>query len=301
MEDALKAQGRRAWAACSALAAVLALVLAVAGLSAALLVCDGTFYTAHAEIYARSGWEACEVRPGLFLGSLQSARDWDGLQEHGVTAVLNAVAVKFPDKFPGRFEGMDVYIADRKVQDLLSYLPATTAWLMEQASRNQTILVHCEEGRSRSVSIMIAYLMASEGLDYNTAKADVEAARPQARINSGFKAQLRDYEGLLADYGPAMPLAAVTPAMVAEYDPGEGYATRARNPNHLTVTQQQQEEPAKWPLLDWLLVAVSFLVLLVALVRLAMLGHRPSPEEHILPVLTIRASGDSRANGSLAV
>lgn len=298
MKAAMKAQGMRAWTACSQLAAGLALVLVVAGLSTALLLCDGTFYTAHAEIYTRSGWEANEVRPGLFVGSLKSARDWEGLQEHGVTAVLNAVAVKFPDKFPGHFESMDVYMVDRKCQDLLSYLPATTSWLMEQARRNQTILVHCEEGRSRSVSIMIAYLMASEGLSYGEAKADVVAARPQARLNSGFKDQLHVYEGLLVEHGPDMD--AVTPEMVAAYEPGEGYATRARNPNHFTAEQQQTEEPAKWPLLDWMLVAVSFLVLLVALVRLATLGPRAQAQEHVLPVLTIRSSGDSYANGCLA-
>uniref|UniRef100_A0A8C1PB94 Uncharacterized protein n=1 Tax=Cyprinus carpio TaxID=7962 RepID=A0A8C1PB94_CYPCA len=55
-------------------------------------------------------------------------------------------------------------------------------------------LVFCSAGRSRSPSLIMAYLMRFEGLSLLQAHQQVLAARPFIRPNAGFWRQLLKYE-----------------------------------------------------------------------------------------------------------
>jgi hypothetical protein len=56
-----------------------------------------------------------------------------------------------------------------------------------------TVLVHCAQGISRSASILIGYLMSREQLPYDTALAQLQAARPVVQPNPGFALQLQEF------------------------------------------------------------------------------------------------------------
>ena len=58
------------------------------------------------------------------------------------------------------------------------------------------VLVHCFQGKSRSVAIATGYLMARRGLSFVDANDAVRAARPQANMNVGFAMELRRRERL---------------------------------------------------------------------------------------------------------
>ncbi|NXL87410.1 DUS12 phosphatase, partial [Alectura lathami] len=51
-------------------------------------------------------------------------------------------------------------------------------------------------GVSRSVAVVTAYLMKSQGLGWEEAYAAVRAAKPDAEVNPGFQAQLKLYEAM---------------------------------------------------------------------------------------------------------
>ena len=96
-----------------------------------------------------------------------------------------------------------VHLKDTFDSDLLSILPnALTA--IDEALNNdsnnglqQICLVHCAKGASRSVSVVIAYLISRHANRFNTfdeALRHVRSMRPQAAPNIGFALALRKYE-----------------------------------------------------------------------------------------------------------
>eukprot|EP00056_Hartaetosiga_gracilis_P022622 m.31924 g.31924 ORF g.31924 m.31924 type:complete len:211 (+) comp9741_c1_seq3:203-835(+) len=55
------------------------------------------------------------------------------------------------------------------------------------------VLVHCAQGKSRSATIVMAYLALAKGFtDYNKALEFIREKRPMAEPNEGFKKQLKE-------------------------------------------------------------------------------------------------------------
>jgi protein-tyrosine phosphatase len=66
---------------------------------------------------------------------------------------------------------------------------------MESAcANNENLFVHCQMGKSRSVSFIIAYLMKYEKMKLDAAYLYVKKLRRIAFPNIGFMRQLKEYE-----------------------------------------------------------------------------------------------------------
>ena len=61
------------------------------------------------------------------------------------------------------------------------------------------VYVHCHQGISRSATIIISYVMKTQGMTCDAALALVQAQRICVRPNTGFLEQLRIYELKLAE------------------------------------------------------------------------------------------------------
>eukprot|EP01043_Picozoa_sp_COSAG02_P022497 COSAG02_NODE_1172_length_14106_cov_77.834725_9_plen_299_part_00 len=146
-----------------------------------------------------------EVRPRLWLGSVEAAADHSLLATHGIQHLLTCgrfLAERSPLPADGSVvRAVNLEIDDLDEVDLVEHLPATSDVLCEllgTESRPGTttgVLVHCSAGRSRSASVVIAYLMREEGLSYKQAYASVVEARPIVQPNTGFSHQLEWYGG----------------------------------------------------------------------------------------------------------
>eukprot|EP00667_Euglena_gracilis_P026772 EG_transcript_32519 len=120
-----------------------------------------------------------EVRPGLFIGSLDAAEDRQLLSRSGITHILtmNGDRPCFPHLF--RYEVKRTRNEDRA--RLLEYLPQNIAFIrsaLEEEPRGK-VLVHCTRGVNRSGSMVVAYLMWKEGLSFERALREARQARPQ--------------------------------------------------------------------------------------------------------------------------
>jgi len=85
-------------------------------------------------------------------------------------------------------------LEDVEDQDLTASLQEGLQAIDEANARGGRILVHCHEGRSRSVSLCLAYFLTRERRSLAEALTFVKARRPQSRPNAGFLRQLMTLE-----------------------------------------------------------------------------------------------------------
>lgn len=85
---------------------------------------------------------------------------------------------------------------DEPGADLLSRLDECAAFIGAARAGGGAVLVRCQAGVSRSVAVVTAYLMKTQGLGWEEAYAAVRAAKPDAEVNPGFQRQLKLYEAM---------------------------------------------------------------------------------------------------------
>jgi len=147
--------------------------------------------------------EACEAtRPSdlsphpLLVGPATSACCFHLLRKIGVTLIVNCTEdIPEPTKEAlGGIAWHRLALADVEEQDLGAALEEGLSLIDEAKASNGRVLVHCHEGKSRSISMCLAYLMTREKLPLAAALEFVKGRRKQARPNVGFMRQLSDLE-----------------------------------------------------------------------------------------------------------
>jgi protein-tyrosine phosphatase len=100
----------------------------------------------------------------LYLGNLKGASDFQNLKSHGITHILQ-VASGIKPFFPKDFVYKVINITDTSQSSLIRHFPAAIAFIKEGMSKGG-ILVHCHAGVSRSASVVIAYFMQENDMDF---------------------------------------------------------------------------------------------------------------------------------------
>ncbi|XP_074292189.1 dual specificity protein phosphatase 1-like isoform X2 [Silene latifolia] len=143
--------------------------------------------------YVQDDDEPCQIEEGLFLGSLGAANNKSGLKRLNVTHVLT-VAASLAPPHPSDFTYKVIEVADREETNLAQYFDECIDFIDEAKRSGGGVLVHCFVGRSRSVTVILAYLLKKRGMMLSEALQHVRRKRPQASPNAGFIKQLQNYE-----------------------------------------------------------------------------------------------------------
>ena len=130
-----------------------------------------------------------EIRPKLWLGTLQAASDLHGLHQLGVSRVLSIG--EDPCYPAGAMEHhLLLHAEDRPDEDIARHFEPASAFLADALAAGEGVLVHCMAGQSRSATIVAAHLIRSEGLNAPQALAEVTARRLSVQPNDGFVSSL---------------------------------------------------------------------------------------------------------------
>jgi protein-tyrosine phosphatase len=113
----------------------------------------------------------------------------------GITHVINSES-SVPNKYPEFIQYMNIDIQDDGRHDISVFWNQTNDFIDEarRSGSQNKVMVHCWGGGSRSVTIILAYLITHEGLTAEEALTLVRETRKRAKPNPGFWKRLLELE-----------------------------------------------------------------------------------------------------------
>ena len=131
----------------------------------------------------------------LILGSIETSFLKDKLKSLGVTHILMIgyyMTPIYPDDFTyGNFE-----INDDSHENILQYLIDGIKFI----DNSSICYCHCQLGKSRSASFVIAYIMYKNKMHFSQAFNFVRRKRRMIFPNEGFQCQLEDFDIILSNF-----------------------------------------------------------------------------------------------------
>ena len=138
-----------------------------------------------------------EILPHLYLGCRRVATNWECLQRENISHVLNVTA-HIPNEFEQHFTYKRIPVEDAAHVDLVAHFLGAFEFIEQARQTNKKVLVHCQAGMSRSVTIILAYLMKHYGFSMEGAYDHVKARKQNIQPNFSFMGQLLDFERYLS-------------------------------------------------------------------------------------------------------
>jgi protein-tyrosine phosphatase len=136
-----------------------------------------------------------KITNNIFLGNVLSAVDSNFIISNGIKVILS-LSTSNINIHPNILSYHHYYIQDDPKQDIITIFNECTAIIENAIKKGYKILVHCEQGVSRSASVVIAYLMRYMNMNLVKAYNFVKQRRIIIQPNSGFIMQLKLYEVL---------------------------------------------------------------------------------------------------------
>ena len=100
----------------------------------------------------------------------------------------------FRPNFEPQLRYLVITLADNCMEAIIPKIRETKDFIDSSLRAGGKVLVHCNDGMSRSASLVIAYIMQTYGLDFKTALNHVQQRRFCVQPNDGFEQQLKEFE-----------------------------------------------------------------------------------------------------------
>jgi protein-tyrosine phosphatase len=130
---------------------------------------------------------ADEIIPGLFLGSICAVRSG----AYDDKAIISIMRQHDLDKMEPRKHHLRIALADESEAPIENHFNRSNRFI-EAHIHSVGVLVHCHAGHSRSVTLVMNYLMTIHTMTFDEAMALVKQRRPTANPNPGFVAKLKN-------------------------------------------------------------------------------------------------------------
>lgn len=137
---------------------------------------------------------------GIYLLSIDPINEGVNFKEnYKITAVLSVVHGGLPPYLAQQYEHLQIDVNDEETVNLLEHFPEAMSFMDKalftghEGSQKHlgAVLVHCAQGQSRSVAIILAYLMYKYKLSVEQAIHAIKRKSPAAQPNDGFVEQLQ--------------------------------------------------------------------------------------------------------------
>lgn len=148
--------------------------------------------------HCQEGEHMYMILPGLYVGGIWTAHSEYQLRHFKISHIIN-VAKEGQNKFPNTIIYRKLNWDDNEHQNIIQDLDQIVDFIHVRLNPKDpkviqgNVLVHCIMGRSRSISVIIAYLIKYKNMTFDEALNYVSRIKYDANPNEGFRIQLRQY------------------------------------------------------------------------------------------------------------
>ncbi|KAM0794865.1 hypothetical protein BDR22DRAFT_977424 [Usnea florida] len=140
-----------------------------------------------------------EILPQLYLGDLRAAENTEELSRKDISFVLTMKEGRLtPDTRDAyrkaRISHVQISKSDLETEDLLTVFEPVCDMIEGRLAKKKGVLVHCLLGKSRSVTVVMAFIMRQMNVSFQEAKVLVQSKRAIASPNNAFRGQLLTWE-----------------------------------------------------------------------------------------------------------
>lgn len=128
----------------------------------------------------------------IYLGNIYDAYDINTLKNLEINNVLSAV-IGFNDIYDSSINHLSLNLIDNETQNIIHYFDISNHFIDNIIQKKQKILIHCIAGRSRSATLLIAYLIYKYKYSVNDAIKLLKEKRNIVEPNQNFINQLHTY------------------------------------------------------------------------------------------------------------
>ena len=143
--------------------------------------------------YIDDSFEANQIIDNLWLGAISSSCNREALHEYNIETIITAFLGSTAN-FPYDFKYERAKLRDVEDEDILSDFELLLPIIHKNLMDGKGVLCNCQKGRSRSASIVAAYLIRYKGMTTDEALEFIKSKRTQINPNKGYIEQLRIFE-----------------------------------------------------------------------------------------------------------
>jgi len=150
---------------------------------------------------ASSAFAATQIEKWLWIGSYDDAKNTACLAQHNITHVLNvAQECESPASTPIKhgaginIQYMQFHLKDHQEESITPYFVPAISFIEEARRQGGAVLLHCQQGVSRSASFAVAYLMVRHNLTFEAAYTFLHERRERVNPNMGFVLSLVEFQ-----------------------------------------------------------------------------------------------------------
>ena len=130
------------------------------------------------------------------MGSISSSCNREKLHEYKIETIISAYLGSVAS-FPYDFNYERAKLRDIEDEDIISNFETLLPIIHRELINNRGVLVHCIAGRSRSSSIVAAYLIKYNNMTTDEAIEFIKNKRSQVEPNPGYIRQLKEFEEMV--------------------------------------------------------------------------------------------------------
>ena len=136
--------------------------------------------------------EPTHIVDNIYLGSAFNATNQIQLKKLNIDLILN-ITPDISNHYPTNFTYVQCPVQDNGLDKISPHFETTYDTIISHNNEfTQNILVHCFMGASRSVSIIVYYLMKNKSYTLDEAIKVVQSKRPIINLSKSFYAELEE-------------------------------------------------------------------------------------------------------------